>query len=943
MQYIIDKNISLACITESWLMDSNNHITFRIKCYGFLISHEYRKSGVGGGVCFIYKPNLQLRVIKHNIQYQSFEYHCVKILSTNNTSDLSIAGIYRKQEVAFTQFYTDFRNFYENVIEMSHSYFLIVGDFNVHYERSYSMSNELGSLTTSYGLAQHVQIPTNIFSHTIDLIFSNVHEVPVHSVNADPSVAGQSMFKFDHFPVAFSLNYYVKPTKDSYKDISYRNINTIDYNDFNNTLEQRLHTVSDVIFQSEFITAVTTFNDCLESVLDDFAPCKTKRVYNNPNHVPIKWIDEEYRLARNKRRKLERAWIKHPGILTKQMYNNQKNLCARMAKSKMSVSLSCLINDREKVSDLFKLVYKVLDRDCSYVLPDSCSNDFILANEFNCFFLSKIESIREQIPYCTEKRITDFTNLPLLNEFSSIDVDYLRNIFKKTDKIKTSPIDPLPGKVVSNCIETLLTYLVTIINKSFSEGHVEGLKKSVVIPSYKVNEVDFNAKNSYRPLFSIVFVCKIIEKVVLKQFTEHISDSCYDSPYQHGYKKFHSTETMLLELYDEVLLGFDNDFCTVVVMIDMSAAFDTVDLDILLHVLSTSLNIKGNALSWFQSFLKNRLQCVKINNCYSDCIESKYGVPPGSTLGPILFNVYSKGLSDVILKSGFKTSSYADDSNGRLQFMINMQYSSLTVDVPVLLKNVQDYMNKSYLKMNSSKTDVFYLFPPSLSKKVINGIFLDSECVRFSNESKLLGVTLDSNLNFNSQVNNVVSACQFKLKGIRRIRHLMSCKDTEKYVRAVIFSKINYCNVLYMNLSTVSLNKLQKLQNSAMRLIFNFPPRVSVTEKYEELQILRIDQSIVFSCLIHVHKFFRNQVPQCISNLLEVKNTIDRLLTVHYYSSNYARKSFSYCAPRYWNKLPLCIRLTDDTSKFKGLLKSALLQNCNNIMSAITGYYFLPR
>ena len=173
---------------------------------------------------------------------------------------------------------------------------------------------------------------------------------------------------------------------------------------------------------------------------------------------------------------------------------------------------------------------------------------------------------------------------------------------------------------------------------------------------------------------------------------------------------------MLLELYDEVLLGFDNDFCTVVVMIDMSVAFDTVDLDILLHVLSTSLNIKGNALSWFQSFLKNRLQCVKINNCYSDCIESKYGVPPGSTLGPILFNVYSKGLSDVILKSGFKTSSYAHDSNGRLQFMINMQYSSLTVDVPVLLKNVQDYMNKSYSKMNSSKTDVFYLFPPSFSK-----------------------------------------------------------------------------------------------------------------------------------------------------------------------------------------------------------------------------------
>ena len=666
-------------------------------------------------------------------------------------------------------------------------------------------------------------------------------------------------------------------------------------------------------------------------------------MYHNPNHVPIKWIDSEYRTARNKRRKLERAWVKHRSISTKQMYLDQKNLCAYMAESKISISLSCVINDREKVSDLFKIVYKVLDKDCSYVLPDTCKNDVSLANEFNEFFLSKIENIREKIPYCTEKRVTDVTDLPVLNEFSSIDVDNLRTILKEINTLKTSPTDPLPASVLSKCIEPLLSYLVTIINKSLSEGNVEGLKKSVVMPIYKIKETDFNAKNSYRPIFNILFVCKLIEKVVLKQFTEHISNSCYDSPYQHGYKKFHSTETMLLELHDEVLIGFDKGYCTVVVIIDLSSAFDTVDLDILLHDLNTSLNIHGNAFSWFQSFLKNRSQCVKVNNSFSECIESKYGVPPGSTLGPILFNVYSKGLSDVILNSGFKTSSYADDSNGRLQFMINMQYSSLSIDVPVLLKNVQDYMNKSYLKMNSDKTDVMLLFPPTLTKKVINGIFLDSKCMRFSSECKLLGVFLDSCLSYSTQVNNVISSCQFKLKGLRRIRHLMNCKDTEKYVRAVIFSKINYCNVLYMNISAVNLHKLQKLQNSAMRLIFNLPPRTSVSEKYRELKLLRIEESIVFSCLVYVHKFFRNEVPQCINYLLNVQNAVNRLLTVKYFSSNHARKSFSYCAPRYWNKLPLSVRLTEDTSKFKGLLKSTLIENINDIMSATTGYYFIPR
>ena len=110
MQYIVEKKISVAYITESWLMDSNNHITFRIKCYGFLISHEYRKSGLGGGVCFIYKPHLKVSVIKHNVLYQSFEYHCIKISSANNSTELALAGIYRKQEVPFIQFYTDFHS-----------------------------------------------------------------------------------------------------------------------------------------------------------------------------------------------------------------------------------------------------------------------------------------------------------------------------------------------------------------------------------------------------------------------------------------------------------------------------------------------------------------------------------------------------------------------------------------------------------------------------------------------------------------------------------------------------------------------------------------------------------------------------------------------------------------------------------------------------------------
>ena len=178
---------------------------------------------------------------------------------------------------------------------------------------------------------------------------------------------------------------------------------------------------------------------------------------------------------------------------------------------------------------------------------------------------------------------------------------------------------------------------------------------------------------------------------------------------------------------------------------------------------------------------------------------------------------------------------------------------------------------------------------------------------------------------------------------MRRIRHLMNTKDTETFVKTVILSKINYCNALFLNTSCKNLSKLQKLQNTAVRLIFNLPPRSSVSDKYTELKLLTVNQYIVFKCLLFVHKFFRNEVPVGIQNLLSVQNESNRLLLIKYFDSPHTRKTFTYCAPRYWNKLALPIKLTNDTEKFKYLTKTALLENKNNILSATTGYYFLPR
>ena len=437
-----------------------------------------------------------------------------------------------------------------------------------------------------------------------------------------------------------------------------------------------------------------------------------------------------------------------------------------------------------------------------------------------------------------------------------------------------------------------------------------------------------------------VFISKLTEKVVSMRIFSHMTLNNLHSKYQHAYKKFHGTETLLVKLVDDVLIGFESNSATIVLLIDLSAAFDTVDIDKLLNILKYDIGISGTALIWLQSFLHGRTQRVKIENFLSDTLPVLFGVPQGSVLGPILFNIYASSLSLVIDNFGFNTSGYADDNNAYNSFALSFQYNIITKQLPDLLNRIHEWMNLYFLKMNPEKTEIIMFIPQQLKDvHTINGcIFTDGSCIRFSNFVKNLGVLLDRYLNMDVYINSVVSICYKHLSDISKIRKLLSKKDTELLVHAVISSRLDYCNSLLYGAQKTHINKLQMVQNAAARLISMRRKHESVSDILLDLHWLRVEARIIFKLLVLVYKCIHNIAPECIIECITVSNSDRCLLAYKFFQSSQARKSFSYIAPKLWNNLPDTIRFSSSLLIFKKQTKHLLFNSFSDYMKSVHKY-----
>jgi hypothetical protein len=199
-----------------------------------------------------------------------------------------------------------------------------------------------------------------------------------------------------------------------------------------------------------------------------------------------------------------------------------------------------------------------------------------------------------------------------------------------------------------------------MINLSLVEGIVsEVWKSALVLPLLKKLGLDLLFEN-FRPVSNLPFVAKLTEKEVVGLLLNHCNVNAHVN--QSAYSLFHSTETALLKVQSDILSNMDNQEVVLLVMLDVSAAFDTIDYRILLDILEKDFGVIGNAKKWCMSFLYERIQRVVIDHCKSSDFDVPTGVHQGSCLGPVLFLLYVSGLSNVVSKHLPRDHAFADNT-----------------------------------------------------------------------------------------------------------------------------------------------------------------------------------------------------------------------------------------------------------------------------------------
>ena len=437
------------------------------------------------------------------------------------------------------------------------------------------------------------------------------------------------------------------------------------------------------------------------------------------------------------------------------------------------------------------------------------------------------------------------------------------------------------------------------------------------------------------------FISKLIEKVVAIQLKEHLEINNLSNRHQSAYKSGHSTETALLNIKNDIHTSLSYGKPVALVLLDLSAAFDTIDHKLLIDRLKHCFGFGGKILQWFHSYISQRKQAVKIHDTLSESKNLDFGVPQGSVLGPLLFTLYTSPLNKLISTyKNIKHHLYADDTQVYIK-LTPENASSKIGELQNCLSDIKTWMTNNKLKLNPDKTE-FMLFGSPSQRKTLQSIFpvnILGNMISPVESAKNLGVIFDAEFNFSKHVSAVCSSCYYHIRDFSRIRKHLSKSTATVLANALVSSRLDYCNSLLLGVSSANLKRLQSVQNVLCRIVTCCEKFSHITPHLKDLHWLPISSRIEFKTNLLTYKALKTNKPpylkaylnqfQSSYNTRRTNKDLNTLATfgfsnkVHT-SSKHLHSSFEYIAPHMWNALPINIRNSPSISCFRSRLKTFL-------------------
>ena len=481
-----------------------------------------------------------------------------------------------------------------------------------------------------------------------------------------------------------------------------------------------------------------------------------------------------------------------------------------------------------------------------------------------------------------------------------------------------------------------------IINLSLSSGVVpEPFKTAHVMPLLKKPRLDRNDFKNYRPIANLPFLGKVLEKLVALQLRTYLDEHSLFPSNQSAYRNFHSTETALVKVMNDLLLAADKGQEAILILLDYSAAFDTLDHQVLLHRLEFDYGITGNVLQWVKSYLDGRSQRVIVNGSCSERFAIPNGVPQGSVIGPLMYILYTGPLGEIINSHrGIEHATYADDTQIYM-IMKPADQGDAMQRLAACIDDIKRWSFENKLKLNELKTEMLHVSSKFRNSSRLPSLDMESGSICNSESVRDLGVFIDTHLSLNQHIRNICRCASWGICKIGKIRKYLDKSATECIVHAFISSHLDYCNGLFAGLPQSNLAPLQRLQNTAARLVTRTRKSEHITPVIRSLHWLPIHERVIFKVLLLVHKIILDRAPSYLQDLVSLRSTalssssrrLRSATTAHLQlfpgprtMTRYGDRAFSSLAPKLWNNLPIHIREASTTDSFKTLLKTHLFR-----------------